>query len=75
QFLHVRCVAHIINLVVSDGLGEISTSVRKIREAVRYVKQSPARLQKFYDFVAVEDIESKKKFYVLMFLLDGTRHS
>ncbi|CAN1338966.1 Zinc finger BED domain-containing protein RICESLEEPER 2 [Linum perenne] len=60
QFLHVRCVAHIINLVVSDGLGEISTSVRKIREAVRYVKQSPARLQKFYDFVAVEDRESKK---------------
>ncbi|CAN1825524.1 Zinc finger BED domain-containing protein RICESLEEPER 2, partial [Linum perenne] len=60
QFLHVRCVAHIINLVVSDGLGEISTSVRKIREAVRYVKQSPARLQKFYDFVAVEDKESKK---------------
>ncbi|CAN1278856.1 Zinc finger BED domain-containing protein RICESLEEPER 2 [Linum perenne] len=60
QFLHVRCVAHIINLVVSDGLGEISTSVRKIREAVRYVKQSPARLQKFYDFVAVDDIESKK---------------
>ncbi|CAN1215282.1 Putative AC transposase [Linum perenne] len=60
QFLHVRCVAHIINIVVSDGLGEISTSVRKIREAVRYVKQSPARLQKFYDFVAVEDRESKK---------------
>ncbi|CAN1303260.1 Putative AC transposase [Linum perenne] len=60
QFLHVRCVVHIINLVVSDGLGEISTSVRKIREAVRYVKQSPARLQKFYDFVAVEDRESKK---------------
>ncbi|CAN1280512.1 Putative AC transposase [Linum perenne] len=60
QFLHVRCVAHIINLVVSDGLGEISTSVRKIRETVRYVKQSPARLQKFYDFVAVEDRESKK---------------
>ncbi|CAN1142012.1 Zinc finger BED domain-containing protein RICESLEEPER 2 [Linum perenne] len=50
QFLHVRCVVHIINLVVSDGLGEISTSVRKIREAVRY----------FYDFVAVEDRESKK---------------
>ncbi|CAN1798263.1 Putative AC9 transposase [Linum perenne] len=62
QFLHVRCVAHIINLVVSDGLGEISTSVRKIREAVRYVKQSPVRLQKFYDFVVIEVIESKKKF-------------
>ncbi|CAN1337708.1 Zinc finger BED domain-containing protein RICESLEEPER 2 [Linum perenne] len=46
---------------IKNGLGEISTSVRKIREVVRYVKQSPARLQKFYDFVAVEDIESKKK--------------
>ncbi|CAN0876312.1 Putative AC transposase [Linum grandiflorum] len=59
QFLHVRCVAHLINLVVSDGLEEISTSVKQISKVVRYVKQSPARLQKFYGFVG-QNITSRK---------------
>ncbi|KAG8482629.1 hypothetical protein CXB51_024452 [Gossypium anomalum] len=34
--------------------------VERIREAVRYVRQSPARLQKFKECVVVEKIECKK---------------
>ncbi|CAN1229322.1 Putative AC transposase [Linum perenne] len=43
KFLHMRCVAHIINLVVSDGLEEIGMSVRRIREAVKWITASSSR--------------------------------
>ena len=47
RFLHMRCVAHIINLVVSDGMKHVDNSVVRVRQAVRFIKQSPARLLKF----------------------------
>ncbi|XP_078154148.1 zinc finger BED domain-containing protein RICESLEEPER 2-like [Carex rostrata] len=59
KHLHMRCIAHIINLVVQDGLKEMSTSVARIRGAVKYVKQSPKRLHKFKECVKMEKIDSK----------------
>ncbi|KAK4349183.1 hypothetical protein RND71_031938 [Anisodus tanguticus] len=47
DYLHMRCVAHILNLVVRDGLKDLDSSIVKIRGSVRYVRYSPARLQKF----------------------------
>ena len=32
------CCAHILNLIVGEGLKETDTSVARVREAVRYVK-------------------------------------
>ncbi|XP_050238317.1 zinc finger BED domain-containing protein RICESLEEPER 2-like [Mercurialis annua] len=40
-------IAHILNLVVSDGLKESGSSYEKVRGAVRYIKNSPLRLSKF----------------------------
>ena len=57
KFLHMRCLAHILNLVVNDGLKEINVSIKKVREAIRYIRNSPARLSKFreiYDLIGVE---------------------
>jgi hypothetical protein len=39
--MQVRCCAHILNLIVSDGLKEIDESIVKVRSAVKYVKSSP----------------------------------
>ncbi|CAA0818795.1 Unknown protein [Striga hermonthica] len=55
----MRCIAHIINLVVVDGINEIKYSIKKIRHAVRFVKQSPARLAKFRECCDDEGILSK----------------
>ncbi|XP_073017778.1 zinc finger BED domain-containing protein RICESLEEPER 2-like [Primulina eburnea] len=59
EYIHMRCVAHIINLIVVDGLQEINESVSRVRNAVKYVRQSPSRLIKFKEYVEIEKIESK----------------
>ena len=59
KYLHMRCIAHIINLVVSDGLKEHNDSIARVRGVVKYVRQSPSKLQKFKKCVDIEKIQSK----------------
>ncbi|XP_060672818.1 zinc finger BED domain-containing protein RICESLEEPER 2-like [Ziziphus jujuba] len=54
---------------VLDGLREAHDSIASIRNAVRYVRSSPARLQKFKEYAAQEKIESNS----LVFLDVPTR--
>ncbi|KAG6520988.1 hypothetical protein ZIOFF_018053 [Zingiber officinale] len=60
EFLHVRCCAHILNLIMQDGLKRIDSSVDKIRECVKYVKGSQVRKQKFIESVTQTSLDSKK---------------
>ena len=59
EFLHMRCCAHILNLIVGDGIREIDASIAKVCEAVRHVKSSPNRNQTYVGFVERLGIESK----------------
>lgn len=34
MFVHMRCAAHIINLIVKDGLKEVDLSVKRVRAAI-----------------------------------------
>ena len=43
EFFHVRCVAHILNLIVQDGLSVISGALEKIRESVKFVNVTESR--------------------------------
>ena len=65
----MRCMAHILNLVVVDGLNHVNPSIVHVRAAVRYVRQSHARLKKFRECVDIEKIESKS----LLILYVATR--
>ena len=55
----MRCIAHILNLIVEDGLKDVNEFVKKVRECVRYVRNSPARLRKFKEFAELVGIQSK----------------
>jgi hypothetical protein len=57
--MHVRCCAHIVNLIVCAGLKDIDDSIVKIRNAVRFVRSSPSRLV-FNQYAERLKIGSKK---------------
>ncbi|XP_009768907.1 zinc finger BED domain-containing protein RICESLEEPER 1-like [Nicotiana sylvestris] len=59
QHLQMRCMSHIVNLIVKDGLKESGISIACVRYAVKYIRQSPARLRKFQE--CCESINIVKK--------------
>ncbi|GKB46171.1 zinc finger BED domain-containing protein RICESLEEPER 2-like protein [Tanacetum coccineum] len=46
-FFHVRCCAHILNLMVQDGLEVIKDIVEKVHASVSYINASDSRLKVF----------------------------
>ncbi|KAJ1690355.1 hypothetical protein LUZ63_014510 [Rhynchospora breviuscula] len=59
-FFHVRCCAHILNLVVEDGHSVIEGCVVKIREGVNYLRKSSDRLLKFGETAIASGIQTKQ---------------
>ncbi|KAK9935412.1 hypothetical protein M0R45_022515 [Rubus argutus] len=59
SFLHLRCCCHILNLIVRDGMEELGSSIDGIRNCVKFIRSSPARLEKFRKCAAKEKIEYK----------------
>ncbi|CAN6319333.1 unnamed protein product [Urochloa humidicola] len=47
KLLHMRCAAHILNLIVKDGLEVIKDSIAKIRESIAFWTATPKRVEKF----------------------------
>ena len=47
SMLHMRCVTHILNLIVQDGLYLIGDGIERIRDSVIYWTGSPKRRQEF----------------------------
>uniref|UniRef100_A0A803PEN4 BED-type domain-containing protein n=1 Tax=Cannabis sativa TaxID=3483 RepID=A0A803PEN4_CANSA len=58
--MHIRCCAHILNLVVMDGLKEHGGVITKIRNVVRFVRGSGARMLKLKSCAEQAKITSKK---------------
>ncbi|XP_050915051.1 zinc finger BED domain-containing protein RICESLEEPER 2-like [Lathyrus oleraceus] len=60
ECFHMRCSAHILNLVVNEGLKDKHLSVTSVRDVVRFVKSSPHRETKFKECIKFAGITCKK---------------
>ncbi|KAK9080684.1 hypothetical protein SSX86_000442 [Deinandra increscens subsp. villosa] len=59
-FFHVRCCAHILNLIAQDGLRTIDCCLVKIREGVKYFRKSRDRLLEFGKVATSFDIDTRR---------------
>jgi hypothetical protein len=50
--LHNRCAAHVINLIVKDGLDHVEAIVTNIRESIKYIRSSQGTKKKFRDVIS-----------------------
>lgn len=64
KFLHMRCSAHILNLIVKDGLDVIGNGIGRIRDCIAFWVATPKRYEKFKDSASFLKIQSTKKIHL-----------
>ncbi|KAL0927047.1 hypothetical protein M5K25_001200 [Dendrobium thyrsiflorum] len=60
RIFHVRCCAHILNLMVKDGIKSVEFVVEKIRDTVSFLNASEGRLPRFADVVHQLHLPTRK---------------
>ena len=61
KYLHMRCSAHILNLIVHEGLVEMDETIVKVRKSMRYVRSSPQRQSTFQLCAEKEKVDFKNQ--------------
>jgi hypothetical protein len=59
-FTHYRCAAHIINLAVKAGMNHIGSEIKKLRQFVVKVKNSPLLLDKLSEICTLKKVKFLK---------------
>ena len=59
-FFHVRCGAHILNLIFQEELKVIDDLVIKIRETMKYLKGSESRMCRFDECAKIVGMKRTK---------------
>ncbi|KAL8546091.1 hypothetical protein ACS0TY_005983 [Phlomoides rotata] len=61
SLLHMRCCAHILNLIVRDGLDVIGDGIENIRSSVAFWVATPKRCEKFEETACLLKVSTSKK--------------
>ncbi|XP_057791041.1 zinc finger BED domain-containing protein RICESLEEPER 2-like [Salvia miltiorrhiza] len=60
KLFHVRCCAHILNLMVQEGLSRIAYIIEDIHESVLFINYNEARLRAFSEIVQQLQLPHRK---------------
>ncbi|XP_042025722.1 zinc finger BED domain-containing protein RICESLEEPER 2-like [Salvia splendens] len=60
KYFHVRCVANIVTSVVCEGLAEIDMSVRRVREAMKWITAYSSRSNQFKDLAKLYKVDTER---------------
>ena len=74
SMLHMRCVAHILNLIVQDGLSHIGDGIEKIRDSMIYWIGSLKRRQKFNENASQLCVQCTKELVLDCKILLGSKY-
>ena len=75
KLFHICFCAHILNLIVQEGLKVLGNALDQIRNSIKYIRGSKTRIVKFKNVLTnlmtlIIHVDS-----VLMSLHDGTQHT
>jgi hypothetical protein len=61
KLMHMRCAAHIINLIIKDGMSIMESDLQRVRESVGFWSGTPKRHACFEKLVSQVNIKYEKK--------------
>ncbi|KAJ0981634.1 hypothetical protein J5N97_009889 [Dioscorea zingiberensis] len=61
KLIHMRCCAHILNLIVQDGLKVMGDGIERVRDSVAFWTATPKRQQTFKENVQLLNINYSKQ--------------
>ena len=59
EYLHVGCAAHVLNIMVQQGLKIISNAIVRVQDIIKVVTSTPSRLQMFNSIVEKSGLRTK----------------
>ncbi|KAM3224402.1 hypothetical protein ACQJBY_057657 [Aegilops geniculata] len=59
--LHMRCCAHILNLIVKDGLDAMKPAIEKVRDSVAFWTATPKRVEKFEEIAKYQKVKITRR--------------
>ena len=64
KYMHMRCCAHILNLIVKDGMSVMEKGIARVRDSVAFWQATPKRHEKFEKMAHTLNIDYSRRLFL-----------